>query len=97
MIREATTLRKMEPHQELLEQHPNWFELMQIDFVGACKKQYVTKFLIVSHRWEQRGEPDPHGKQWVKIRNFLEEHREIDYVWIECADSARLPCPWHCS
>ena len=88
----GTKLWKMDPHQTLLTEHPDWFELMDIDFVGASRKRYETKFCIVSHRWEKAEEPDPNGKQWAKIKEYLTEHKEIEYVWIECADPRVATC-----
>ena len=45
----------------------------------------VNRILFVSHRWEDRGQPDQLGVQLDAIKRHLAEHPEIEWVWFECA------------
>ena len=42
-----------------------------------------TKYLVVSHRWMHSSHPDQDGVQTSKIREYLNEHPEIEWVWYD--------------
>jgi len=44
---------------------------------------YREKFLGISHRWERPDEPDTEGTQLAAIKAYLDEHREVEYVWYD--------------
>ena len=75
--------------QGLRRDHPDWLEQITISFVEGCDGKFQGWILVVSHRWEKKEEPDPDGVQFASIRSYLEEHREIEYVWFECVVAPR--------
>ena len=43
----------------------------------------VKDILFVSHRWEEPGRPDVDGVQLEAIKEYLQEHPEIKWVWFD--------------
>ena len=78
--KESTTLPRM---QELRD--TDWLEQHPLNFNGACGRTFVADYLAISHRWEDKSEPDKGGKQYVAVRDFLlsEQGRHIKWVWYE--------------
>ena len=46
-------------------------------------KGVVNHILIVSHRWEEPGQPDADGEQLKAIKAYLEENPDIEWVWFD--------------
>ena len=66
--------------QELRREHPDWLEQRTISFREGCDSVFERSILVVSHRWETRGEPDPEGVQFGVIKAYLEEHPEVSDI-----------------
>ena len=43
----------------------------------------IKDILFVSHRWEEPGRPDVNGVQLEAIKEYLNEHPEIKWVWFD--------------
>jgi hypothetical protein len=43
----------------------------------------INNTLFVSHRWEERGQPDVDGAQLKAMKAYLEAHPEIKWVWFD--------------
>lgn len=52
---------------------------------ALLQQAFAGSVLAVSHRWQTATQPDPDGAQFQAIAQYLLEHGEIYYVWIECA------------
>lgn len=68
--------------QELQRDKPDWLVRHSCDLGGAIKGEYREKFAVVTHRWEEKHQPDPTGKQKRQIRAMLREKPNIEYVWM---------------
>jgi len=68
-------------HQELLKRD-GWIEQRTFDIgdIICCK---LKGYLIVSHRWWTKTDHDPKGDKLRTIQRFLENHHEIEYVWLD--------------
>ena len=40
-------------------------------------------YCVVSHRWMDTQQPDAGGQQMRAIKEYLEKHQHIEYVWFE--------------
>jgi len=69
--------------QELRRDHPDWLAQRTLSFDEGCTGAYVQDTLVVSHRWEEPGKPDPLGVQFATIKAYLSEHDEIKWVWFD--------------
>jgi len=49
----------------------------------AANTDSLKKILVVSHRWVRPGCPDPDGKQQALIKEYLNSHPEIEFVWLD--------------
>jgi len=87
-LRDATSLVTLPPFQELRETRPGWlvelpvnapFAAQQAEGVGVREE----RLLAVSHRWEERLQPDPNGSQLRAIQEVLREHPEVELVWYD--------------
>jgi len=57
---------------------------LQIDLGAAFRGVgLVKKILFVSHRWEYPGNPDPDGVQFSKVKEYLHDHPEIEFIWFD--------------
>ena len=87
------------PHklQELREEHPDWLEQRTINFVDGAAGAYLDTMLVISHRWEEPGEPDKQGAQFEAVKAHLNAKPSIELVWFECA-TTRSPAAryWRC-
>jgi hypothetical protein len=52
-------------------------------FSASIDKKEIKDILFVSHRWEEPGRPDVDGVQLEAIKEFLQEHTEISWVWFD--------------
>ena len=86
----AFTLRRM---QTLRAERPSWLVQKTIRFVDLCAGAYRREFLTLSHRWEAPDDPDPTGAQAATILHHLQEHLEIQYVWIGAITARRDSSP----
>ena len=57
------------------------FVKMNLTMAGVLEGSYARKYLVVSHRWCEPGQPDPEGIQELAIKQALRENPEIKYVW----------------
>ena len=69
--------------QDLSATHPDWIVRMSVDMTSAVLGHYRGNILAVSHRWETSQEPDSRGAQLAALKQFLEEHATIEYVWMD--------------
>jgi len=60
-----------------------WLIKKDMNFEDACRGVYRRETLVVSHRWESAGNPDPCGAQLREIRAFLQAHPKIKFVWYD--------------
>ena len=59
---------------------------IDVDLAQAFRGQgIINKILFISHRWEERGEPDTTGAQLKAVQEYLlrPESSEIEYVWYD--------------
>ena len=47
------------------------------------QQRYAERYLVISHRWAERSEPDREGGQLKAIKEYLHEHPEVEWVWFE--------------
>ena len=66
----------------------------------AFRAAYTGEYIAVSHRWEMPMAPDPTGAQLRALRDHLQTHRQVRWVWVDfhvrlaaCAPPAWLPSP----
>ena len=71
------------PSLRTLLKRRGWIVRLPITLVGACHGLYVSKFMAVSHRWETQGQPDQKGEQLKAVKEHLEEHAEVEFVWYD--------------
>jgi hypothetical protein len=60
----------------------------------AFRGNYLKKgFCAVSHRWDESGKPDSTGIHLKKIREFLDQHQDIKWIWYDfwCLPQLELP------
>ena len=50
-----------------------WLERRQLDLRAACRGEFASSILAVSHKWETARHPDPRGEQFGAIRELLLE------------------------
>ena len=79
----AEAMPRMLPLQLLRQRHPEWLIEETITLEAACKRSFASDHLAVSHRWDEREEPDPTGVQLEAIRAFLIQRPHIKQVWID--------------
>jgi len=48
-----------------------------------CGEGGITSILFISHRWEEPGEPDKYGYQLAAIKEHLDTHSDIEWVWYD--------------
>ena len=67
-----------------------WIVEIEMNFDDACRGKYIEDFLSISHRWmtegtaePRRAPPDPKGVQLAAIKEHLETHPNIKYVWLD--------------
>ena len=78
-----TTLPRMLSLQEMRKRHPDWVVKKEIRLDAACRAEYATDYLAVSHRWEERGEPDPSGEQLDALRRTLGGAPQVQWVFYD--------------
>ena len=80
---EATPRLSGKCHQQMKREHPGFLEKMEVAMDCVLAHSYADNILVVSHRWEQPGNPDPDGVQEELLRNFLRRPglEKIKYVW----------------
>ena len=66
----------------------------EISMDKVITRAYVDEILIVSHRWEERGTPDPDGTQELEIRKFLKSNPQFKYVWHDFWCLPQQPRSW---
>ena len=59
-----------------------------IDMVDGINTFKIKDVLFVSHRWEEPSRPDVNGVQLLAIKEYLEKHPEIKWVW---SDYSSMP------
>jgi hypothetical protein len=76
--------------QYLRQQHPDWLVEAVLDVDDIDSKRLIGRVLAISHRWEEKHEPDPNGHQLEAVIRALNEpdFKEIELVWI----GARVQC-----
>ena len=67
-------------HQQI---NTSWFYTMEVTMQGVMQALDVGKTLVVSHRWCAKDRPDAEGLQEQLIKEYLREHRSIEYVWYD--------------
>ena len=50
---------------------------------ASCGGGIMANILFVSHRWETPGQPDVKGEQLKAIKEYLEAHPDIKWVWFD--------------
>lgn len=76
--------RSMPTCRELLYgPRKSWLKQHTLLLRKAMKGHYTKQYLAVSHRWEQIDKPDPNGLQLTEVRQYLLEHKEIEWVWYD--------------
>ncbi len=68
-------------YQQLAQQYPDILSTRAIAMDKVLLKAYKDEILIVSHRWEQAGNPDPDGSQDRELREYLRENTHFKLVW----------------
>jgi len=58
----------------------------------VCAREYTSEYLAVSHRWEDLRAPDPRGEQLRELKEHLQKHPMIKYVFL---DAMCMPLPPH--
>jgi hypothetical protein len=57
---------------------------MKIPLIDAFRGEGIIKnILFVSHRWEEPEQPDVYGEQLKAIDEYLDKHRDIEWVWFD--------------
>ena len=56
---------------------------LRVQRMHAFLQLYQREVLIVSHRWEERGDPDPKRKQFDALQDFLRERPRYRFVWVD--------------
>ena len=79
----ACSAARLPRFQDLRQQHPTWFEELEITLEGACAHEYAGRILAVSHRWEAQGQPDTEGLQLAAVRTYVVEHPDVTHVWLD--------------
>ena len=54
-----------------LRQREGWLVRMEFDPLEACQGAYNEEYLCVSHRWEEKDQPDSQGIQTQAIKDYL--------------------------
>jgi hypothetical protein len=70
----------MPKHQDCRE---SWLLKKKITMQEACQLLFKEEYVAVSHRWEEKGKPDPSGQQFEKVREYLVAHPKIKYIWFD--------------
>ena len=84
------------PHfQHLLVSQPGMLVPREVSFVEACKGSLVGTVCTVSHRWMGEVEPDADGTQLEAIKEYLEAHKAIEWLWYDawCLPQGRDKTP----
>jgi len=69
--------------QDLRNDKPDWISSETITFEGVIKARYRGEYLAVSHRWEERNEPDPQLVQLAALQKYLLDHPRITRVFYD--------------
>lgn len=59
------------PSMQELRQREGWLVRMEFDPLEACQGAYNEEYLCVSHRWEEKDQPDSQGIQTQAIKDYL--------------------------
>ena len=76
--------------QVLRAKHPDWLVRHTITITEVITGKLRGKYLIISHRWELPGLADENGVQFKAIQSYLAKHADVEFVWIECVQTASL-------
>ena len=71
--------------QELQSRGKEWLVQVDVPWKDACRGSFAQKILAVSHRWETPLTPDTKGVQLKEIKENLQAHEHIEYVWYDYA------------
>ena len=69
--------------QEIRRDHPDWLEQRRVTFGDCCTGKLSQAVLAVSHRWEDKENPDPEGIQYAELMRYLKDRPGIELVWID--------------
>ena len=86
----AATLRASDEEtlprfQELKARGKEWLIRLDVPWKAACRGEFAQKILAVSHRWETHSTPDTKGVQLAEIKEYLQKHPHLEYVWYDYA------------
>lgn len=54
-----------------------------VRFKDIVSGEAFRDHLVISHRWQQLGHPDPNGEQLQEIRTYLQANIEVRFVWLD--------------
>jgi hypothetical protein len=81
-VREECAEKSLPRMQTL--RHAGKLKKMKIPLVDAFRGEGIIKnILFVSHRWEEPEQPDVYGEQLKAIDEYLDKHRDIEWVWFD--------------
>ena len=75
--------KTMPTYRDLLRLHPETIERKKVTLSDVLSGSLVEKYGTVSHRWMEPGVPDSDGVQLSAVKELLDEHPCIEYVWFD--------------
>lgn len=75
-----------------------WLACVPFSPTVALSGSFRSDVCVVSHPWQTHDHPDPNGEQFRIIREHLDDHLEIKYVWYDycCLPRATVGCGGSC-
>ena len=70
-------------HQEFRRTKPDWIVKKKISLLGACKGEYTSEYMAISHRWETPEKSDSTGEQLQAICGLLGTRTSVKFVWLD--------------
>jgi hypothetical protein len=82
-VREETSWTVLPSYGTICSEHPEMLVAMTITLGDALHGKYEDNFLAISHRWDDPNQPDTDGSQLAEIRDYLDSHPSVDYLWLD--------------
>ena len=71
------------PRYQELRRRGGHLEQIEISRSEAFRRVHSKRILVISHRWEDPSAPDSEGVQMTAIKEYLDLHPAIEYVWYD--------------